>query len=65
MNYYGNCSVKIYHVCREVTTHVKTIKFEFMDGKIFGETERVHLKKKKDRILNDFMAAKKTRRGAG
>ena len=47
MNYYGNCSVKIYHVCREVTTHVKTIKFEFIDGKIFGETERMHLKKNK------------------
>lgn len=36
LNYYGNCSVKIYHTCREVTTHVKTVKFEFMDGKVLS-----------------------------
>ncbi|CAH3014319.1 unnamed protein product [Porites evermanni] len=34
LNYYGKCSVKIYHTCREVTTHVKTVMFEFMDGEI-------------------------------
>lgn len=34
LNYHGNCSVRIYHVCREVTTRVRTIKFEFMDGEV-------------------------------
>lgn len=35
MNYKGNCSVKVRHVCREDLTFVKTMKFEFMDGERF------------------------------
>ena len=35
MNYKGNCSVKIRHICRQDLTYVKTMKFEFMDGERF------------------------------
>lgn len=34
LNYKGNCSVKIHHICREELIHVETIRFEFMDGEI-------------------------------
>ena len=35
MNYKGNCSVKIRHICREDLTFVETMEFEFMDGERF------------------------------
>lgn len=32
LNYRGNCTVKVSHVCREIKTPVKKTEFSFMDG---------------------------------
>ncbi|XP_029189725.2 uncharacterized protein LOC114956703 [Acropora millepora] len=54
MNYKGNCSVKIRHVCREDLTFVKTMKFEFMDGEI---PECEHVKSILGRFARNSFAA--------
>jgi hypothetical protein len=32
INYKGQCSVKVFHVCLKTTTFVEEVKFDFVDG---------------------------------